>query len=84
MAINIQNHLHLKGKKRKILLTIFSVIVIFTVIFVVWANSSYKGIDIKPKDIQSTYLVQIEENNKYISIIPNDFLNAATKRSFIF
>jgi len=84
MAINIQNHLHLKGKKREILLTIFSVIVIFTVIFVVWANSSYKGIDIKPKDIQSTYLVQIKENNKYISIIPNDFLNAATKRSFIF
>jgi hypothetical protein len=84
MAINIQNHLHLKGKKRKILLTIFSVIVILTVIFVVWANSSYKGNEVKSEELQSIFSVQVEENDQYIKVMSNDFLNASNKRSLIF
>jgi len=84
MAINIQSHIHLKGKKRKVLLFIFSVIVILTIIFVIWANSSYKGSDVKSEDLQSIFPVQIEENDKYIKIVSNDFLNASTKKSLIF
>lgn len=81
---DFNKYINLKSKKRRILLAIFSIIIILTIIFIVWANSSYKGSDVKSEDLQSIFPVQIEENDQYIKIISNDFLNAATRRSFIF
>lgn len=81
---DFNKYINLKSKKRRILLAIFSIILILTIIFIIWANSSYKGSDIQSDDLQSTFSVQVEENDKYIKIASNDFLNATTKRSFIF
>jgi len=76
--------MNIKGTKRKILLGIFAVIMILIIFFVIWANSSYKGIDIEIKKLEDTYSIKIEENDQYIKLISNDFLTTATKKSFIF
>jgi hypothetical protein len=81
---DLNKYFNLKSKKRRILLAIFSIIIILTIIFIIWANSSYKGNDVKSEDLQSIFPVQIEESDNYIKVVSNDFLNAATRRSFIF
>lgn len=81
---DIKTQIHIKGKKRKVLLGIICVIIFLIIYFVIWANNSYKGINIKSEELQNTFQVKIEENDKYISIISNDFLNSSVKRSFVF